>query len=83
MQVLSVMQNHLLESETNEAHQIAVPLENPSKFGVGLQAYAGIGRCQHGLKKYADAVKAYEEALKRTPADTEVKAALARAKTGK
>src|SRR5262249_26008555 len=45
-------------------------------------AYAGIGRSDHAQKKFAEAAKAYQEALKRNPKDAASAAALARAQKG-
>lgn len=44
------------------------------------QAYAGIGRSQHHLKQFDEAVTAYEEALRRLPMNTTLNEAIARAK---
>jgi tetratricopeptide (TPR) repeat protein len=44
------------------------------------QAYAGIGRCEHAQRHFADAVRAYDEALRRMPGDAAIKAAMARAR---
>jgi tetratricopeptide (TPR) repeat protein len=47
------------------------------------QAYLGVGRNEHAQKRYPEAVRAYEEVLKRDANNAEAKAALARAKANK
>jgi tetratricopeptide (TPR) repeat protein len=47
------------------------------------QAYGGIGRCEHAQRHFAEAVRAYDEALRRVPGDAAIKAALARARMNK
>ena len=48
-----------------------------------VSAYLGLARSQHALAHYAEAIKAYDEVLKRSPTDATAKAGLARAKANK
>jgi tetratricopeptide (TPR) repeat protein len=47
------------------------------------QSWLGVARNEHLARHFAEAVKAYQEVLKRSPNQPEAKAALPRAKAGK
>jgi tetratricopeptide (TPR) repeat protein len=50
---------------------------------VQFLSYMAAARAAHAARRFADAVKGYQEALKLQPANTEAKAALERARAGK
>lgn len=84
MQQGATLQGQKKFADAASAYQLALKHANDLGDKAGqAQAYLGIARNEHAAKRFAEAIKAYEEVLKRSPNDAEAKAGLTKAKQNK